>query len=63
MIIYYNEYNKYKNNLYDELREYCLCERANEEHLRTLIHTDCHHIPQWISTLSLKVKLWPIDLK
>jgi len=37
MIVYYNEYNKYKNNVYDELREYCICERVNEEHLRTLI--------------------------
>lgn len=33
----YYEYEKCHNNIYDQIREYCICERVNEEHLRSLI--------------------------
>jgi len=37
MSLYLYEYEKRNNDVHDGIREYCLCERINEEYLRTLI--------------------------
>lgn len=36
MNIYYNKHESNKA-VYDDLREFCICERINEEYTRTLI--------------------------
>lgn len=37
MYKYYCEYNK---NIYDGIKEFCQCERVNEEYMRTLLEEE-----------------------
>jgi hypothetical protein len=42
MHFYDYEYEKCNKDVFDDLREYCSCERVDEKHLRTLIEKPNH---------------------
>lgn len=46
MYMYYYKCNK---NVYDGLRDYCICERVNEEYLRTLVEKPLVEKPKHFS--------------
>ena len=37
MQLNFYEYEKFNRVVYDDLREFCLCERKDEEYMRTLV--------------------------
>jgi hypothetical protein len=60
MHIYFCGYEKCDVDVHDDLREYCLCERVNEEYLRTIIEE-----PDFFSSIkiSLMRRAWEFKKK
>lgn len=52
-LIFYENQNK---DQFDSLREYCLCERVNEEHLRTLIQKRSSVIRKAVQEIASMIK-------
>ena len=54
------EYEKFNRVVYDDLREFCLCERKNEEYIRTLVKkTNCSRD---INIAALARRVWNFKL-
>jgi hypothetical protein len=60
MHLFCYEYEKLNKVVYDDLREFCLCERINEEYMRSLIKKNNYFGYIYIAIASVKRVLMAI---